>query len=106
MKVTLDFRLQKMPRVMNDEVYQLIRKGFIYIAGRDRFYRPIIVFNASMYNTLLPDPEDVTSAHLFIFSYVEKYMFCKGHIENVHTIMDLGGQGFTNLPVTAMKPMI
>ena len=75
---------------MNSKVYDLIQKGFIYIAGRDRNYRPVVVFNASLFNTLLPDPEDVTSAHLFIFSYIQKYMFCLGHIENVHTIMDLG----------------
>ena len=52
-----------MPRLINDPVYDLIRKGFMYIAGRDKKFRPVLVFNGWMINRLdpRPTPEDVIS---------------------------------------------
>lgn len=84
--------------MINDNVAQLLKSGFLYISGRDRNYRPLFCLRSSRILNMnpLPSPEDLISATVVFFEYARKFMQVPGKIENVVIIINsLGGNVFT-----------
>ena len=61
------FQQSHFPRKVNGYTFELLNNGLIYMAGRDRFYRPVIVLNGWKINTFEPKPteEDLITMALF-----------------------------------------
>ena len=62
--------------------------GVMYIAGRDRNYRPIIVTQIHLMNSMDPQPsnEDLVGMVFVIAEFVGKFMTKPGHVENMLSI--------------------
>ena len=78
--------------------------GFFYICGRDRHFRPTMVFNLK--RTDISDPEAVLRGVVFVQEEVIEKMFIPGQVECWNIIYDLGGMGITDVPVGALKSVI
>jgi hypothetical protein len=48
----INFKIEKFPIVYNDIYKEIFNTGCIYIHGRDNAYRPLIIFNPGMLNSL------------------------------------------------------
>ena len=77
------------------------KKGYFYPCGRDRNFRPILVFNATLFNP--KDMETPTLSTIFTHEEVINNMFLPGQVENWVIIYDLGGMGVTDIPMSAIK---
>ena len=77
------------------------KKGYFYPCGRDRYFRPVLVFNATLFNP--KDLDTPTLATIFTHEEVINNMFIPGQVENWVIIYDLGGMGVTDIPMSAIK---
>ena len=77
------------------------KKGYFYPCGRDKNFRPILVFNATLFNP--KDMETPTLSTIFTHEEVINNMFLPGQVENWVIIYDLGGMGVTDIPMSAIK---
>ena len=96
----LQWRAESLPPVLNDASAQLINSGFIYVHGRDRFFRPMLIINP---RRLLQfkgriGEEDVIRATVFLLEYMKNYMFLPAQVENWLLICDTAKLGMTELP--------
>lgn len=76
-----EYRAKEFPLKLSDNVRTMLKKGVIYLAGRDRNLRPIIVVQANLL-TQEALTSDTTSLCIFLFEFMIKYIFVPGRIEN------------------------
>ena len=64
------------PVTVNKVVFDLLSQGYLYIAGRDRMYRPILILRSKVLLDLaaFPTAEDIVTAVLMIFEYMVRVM--------------------------------
>ena len=73
----LQWREKSLPAVLNDASARLINSGFLYVHGRDRFFRPMLIINPRrllQFKGIVGD-EDVIRATVFLLEYMKTYMF-------------------------------
>ena len=75
-----------LPLKVNQKVHDIIQAGFVYIGGRDRFYRPVLIIRAARLLAQSPTPNEAIAAIYMTFLFMKKHMWCPGRIENVVTI--------------------
>ena len=90
---------------IDDKSRVLLENGFIYVHGRDKNLRPVVVLNVLKLN-LKETPEELTKSVSVILDMVRAYMFRPYHIENWVMIIDLGNKGVFSLPINALKQII
>ena len=82
--------------------------GFLYVHGRDKWFRPCLVLNSGVLSQIKishPDLFDIdllSTATIFILEYVKKYMFLPGQIENWVVIHNINKLAFNKLPRNEM----
>lgn len=68
--------------------------GFVYVHGRDRYFRPCMVFHAHVLERAKHDKtqqyniESINMAGIFLVEYMKKYMLIPGKVENWVVILD------------------
>ena len=91
----------------NSDISELLKSGGVYINGRDKSLRPIIVLqvqhliNQKQYfgqNNL-----NLLYFIIFIMEYASKYMMIPGRIENLILIVDCLDVGIFNAPFIAFN---
>lgn len=75
-----------------------------YPCGRDKNFRPILVFNAKKID--LKDFERSLKATLFVHEAVIQNMFLPGQVESWNIIYDLSNMGITEIPGNILKSII
>ena len=80
----------------------------MYISGRDRSYRPIVIINSIKLLNMspLPTTEEVCTATCIIFEYLGKVMFIPGIIENLILIVDNKGVNVFTMPYSLVRGII
>lgn len=73
----------------------------MYIQGRDKHFRPIMVMNARKFIENAHNTDSLVAAMAITIEYIKYYMMEPGHIENVINIIDLTGVGFS----TSITPL-
>mmetsp|Transcript_19495 Transcript_19495/g.22687 ORF Transcript_19495/g.22687 Transcript_19495/m.22687 type:complete len:242 (+) Transcript_19495:420-1145(+) len=81
---------------------RLLDSGFLYIHGRDKNFRPLIVLNTRVFADLQPEDEDTMASTHFVLQYMETYMTLEEKIENWVPIIDLDGMGFKDIPINRL----
>lgn len=71
----------------------LQKNGVFYASGRDRNFRPVLVFNAKKID--MKDFEKSFKATVLIHEEIIKNMFLPGQVESWVIIYDLAGMGVT-----------
>lgn len=78
--------------------------GMFYPCGRDKNFRPILVFNAKKID--LKDFESSLKATIFVHEQIMGNMFLPGQVESWDIIYDLAGMGITEIPTGTLKTML
>lgn len=86
----------------------LVQSGFVYICGRDRLFRPIVVMRYRIIQQMSPAPqsEDVIGAALIVFLFMQKYMLEDGVVENFVQIGDSQGVNVFTVPYKLLHSVI
>jgi hypothetical protein len=90
--------------MVNNHVFNLINSGMLYIQGRDRHYRPILVLRPSVIFKMnpLPTNDDLIAATCMIMSYGNSHMCQDGSVENFLLIVNMIEQNIFNIPYKLM----
>lgn len=86
----------------------MLQAGCMYIHGRDKYYRPIVVMDAAaMYRMIKEDKNSVNAEHLtelwiFLYMYIREVMFLPGQADFWLNICTLGNLGMTAIPRNAI----
>ena len=101
----INYMNESLPRMVNPVSFELLNRGFLYICGRDRNYRPILVNNGWIARTLpeLPSVEDIISTCMIVHYYIDKYMLVPGKVENICQINDNNNKGFVSMDIGRFK---
>ena len=99
---------EKFPFHITKRAFELLDNGMMYICGRDRLYRPIIVLRYSVITQMrpLPEPQDVIGAALLNLMFLEKYMLENGVVENVIQISDNTGSSILTMPYKLVRAVL
>ena len=67
----INYLNEKLPIMVNNNVFNLINSGMLYIQGRDVHFRPILVLRPSVIFKMnpLPTNDDIIAATCIIMSY-------------------------------------
>lgn len=68
-------------------------KGFFYPCGRDKLFRPILVFNCKLIDW--KNVEENVKATVFVHQMIIEKMLIPGQVESWIVIYDLGGMGLS-----------
>jgi hypothetical protein len=101
LKNHLDFRVNYFPiKLSNKAIEILVKTGFLYVHGRDRFCRPTIVCRAHGYISNLNkySYDEFLSAVVFFMEYLINFLMVPGQIECWNIINDLNGVSIFSLP--------
>lgn len=87
--------------------FEILNSGFSYIYGRDHCFRPLIVFQPSVYikNAKKYTFNEWCNACVYICEYVERNMLIKGQVENWIMLTDLKGASLFSLAGEVKKVM-
>ena len=81
------------PLKFTNNIKIVLNSGLMYMSGRDNFYRPIIIINASKVSYLIQklniDMEDIQKAVAFFINYIINFQMIPGQIENWLIISDI-----------------
>ncbi|EAR86555.2 CRAL TRIO domain protein (macronuclear) [Tetrahymena thermophila SB210] len=91
---------------IDEESKKLLESGFVYLLGRDKQYRPVVVLDCTKINVKKQGEKNVMRALCVLQDMIKKYMFVNYHIENWVFIIDTGGMGLFDLPINALKMII
>jgi hypothetical protein len=102
------FCIEKFPVTITKGVFELLSTGFLYIAGRDRMFRPILVLKSKRILEMNPFPkgEDIVNATLMIFEYVKHVMEKPGHVENIMLIINSAGANVLTMPYSVITKCV
>ena len=88
----------------------LLNSGGIYIHGRDRNLRPVLVCNvqkllqASKY--FGDNNTDLICMLIYLMEYMDHFVMIKGRVENVLLILDCDNMGLFNAPYALIKQIL
>ena len=101
-------KTETLPMMINEKTLDIMRKGFFYIAGRDRCLRTIVVCNPSVIFTMKPVPtgNEVIASLMATTAYNQSYMLQDGVIENVLIVINMQGLGIFNMNYGLMKEIL
>jgi len=119
LKAHLAWRAQINKSGPTDRSLRLLRNGVVYISGRDKDFRPIIIVNADKitysgvnrddYNDSLLSQagiEDFTGALCFVLSVAKEFYMVPGRVENWVIMAETSGLGFEDVPFKVFKTII
>ena len=73
------WRAENIPVKISDSVENMIKSGFMYVHGRDRNFRPLIVIRPRIVTEIgITDPNDGIMACVFMMEYVRANLFLPG----------------------------
>ncbi|KAK3234233.1 hypothetical protein CYMTET_55504 [Cymbomonas tetramitiformis] len=87
----------------DDTLNALLTKGVMYIHGRDKCMRPIIVCRGEALVAL--SSEDATRLIVHTMQLCIDRLFVKNKVEQVHVIVDLCGVSFFSMPTSVVKDL-
>jgi len=101
LKNHLEFRKSYFPMNVSSKIIEILTKtGFLYVHGRDRFCRPLIICRAQGYisNINKYSYEDFLGAIVFFMEYLINFLMIPGQVECWNIINDLNGASILTLP--------
>ena len=103
---TLDFRREYMPCILNDEIKEIVDSGMMYLHGRDKCFRPIIVIQSERIKSSVKDLENIKKAFFFVNQYWFDNMMVPTKIENFVSVNDMSGVTMKKMPVKFVKNVL
>jgi hypothetical protein len=88
METCLTDRVQRLP-ISEADVFEDLRRGFMYWHGRDRKCRPCLVIRLERMGELINDSARAIRLVIFVLEYAIKFAMAPGRVENWVVILDL-----------------
>mmetsp|Transcript_7108 Transcript_7108/g.6372 ORF Transcript_7108/g.6372 Transcript_7108/m.6372 type:complete len:167 (-) Transcript_7108:741-1241(-) len=85
---------------------ELLKKGVIYLAGRDKKYRPIIVMNLYRVDLDKTDMQDFIGAIASLCMIVRDHCFVPYFVENWIIIIEVNGLSLWSFPFKLVKEVL
>lgn len=92
------FKNEKLPMEINDDFINIMNSGFLYVHGRDKFYRPLIMFNPGLLSTVNCSLENWNKFGVFFMEFLVNKCLLPSKVENWNIIVDLGELSMTDIP--------
>ena len=83
---------------MHGNYKEIFNTGCIYIHGRDNAYRPLIIFNPGMLNSLNQPIEIWKSFGIFLMEFLVNKCLVPSRVENWNIIVDFSTLSMANIP--------
>ncbi len=99
-KETIKFNESYYPFQINIRIKYILNSGLMYLCGKDKKFRPIIIIQAKKTSNLLSEEykiEEIQEAIIYFLNYIIKYHLIPGQIENWVFISDLFDVGISEL---------
>ncbi|KMZ80380.1 hypothetical protein PVIIG_06018 [Plasmodium vivax India VII] len=96
----LEWRDENLP-VKYEDVEDMLKKGYIYVHGRDKQMHPIIIINCK--NFISASAKDVLKVAYYWMEFIISELFIEGKIEQWRVIIDLSSCGVLNIPIGTLK---
>lgn len=95
-----NWRLQHLPINYNKTINDILNCGFIYVYGRDHYFRPIIVINVEIYlkKKDLYSYDNWSKSIIYLLEYIKDKLLIPGQIEQWVTIMNMSNCSFLTIP--------
>jgi len=103
MKQHLQWRELPERGVIDPPAKKFIDEGIIYISGRDKQYRPIIIINLYRVDLKIMSLKDIIEALCFVLDVCRKYYFVPGKVENWVIFLELNHGGIFDFPTKVLK---
>jgi hypothetical protein len=103
MKQHLEWRQLPERGELNPEARKLLEEGYVYIAGRDKQFRPVIIVNGYRVDLKIIKLEDFLQALCFVLDTVRKFYFIPGKVENWIIFIENNNEGVFNFPLKVIK---
>lgn len=83
---------------------EILNSGFMYLAKRDKRFRPVMVVNCAVVKKFSQkDLDDLVPCIEHLLTFMQAHICIKGKADTMTLIIDLNGLGMTEIPVTALK---
>lgn len=94
----ISFKNEKLPVEINDDFKKILNSGFLYVHGRDKFYRPLIVLNPGLFTSIDFPTEIWDKFGFFLLEFLVQKFLVPSRVENWNIIVDFGQLSMSNLP--------
>lgn len=94
----ISFKNEKLPIEINDTFNTILNSGFVYVHGRDKRYRPLIIVNPGLFTSINCSLENWERFFVFLMEFLIKEFLLPSKVENWNIIVDLGDLSMTNIP--------
>lgn len=92
------FKNERLPIEINDDFKNIMNTGFLYVHGRDKFYRPLIVFNPGLFSSINCSKENWDKFGIFFLEFMVNKCLLQSKVENWNIMVDLGDLSMANIP--------
>lgn len=89
-----------------NDIAPILKSGFLYVSGRDKMYRPLMILNVRKLIDGNYPIEAVQAASAFFCDFVVKKLLVPGRVENWVMIIDLNDVGMTSLPAKKVQAIV
>jgi hypothetical protein len=103
LKDHLEWRASPDRGILSPKAYKYLEDGIMYISGRDKQYRPIVIINVYKINPKQLDLTDFIAALCFVLDTCKKFYFVPGKVENWVIIIESNSMGVFNFPFKIVK---
>ena len=92
------FKDEKLPIEISDEFKKITDSGFLYIHGRDKYYRPLIILNPGIFSTIDCSLKVWDKFGIFLMEFLVKKCLLPSKVENWNIIVDFSQLSMGNIP--------
>ncbi|CAD8175190.1 unnamed protein product [Paramecium octaurelia] len=91
---------------LNSGSQAILDKGIIYMGGRDKKFRPSVIFQVGLIDQKNIKGEEFLAALNTVFMITQQYCFYEGFVENWIILIDTAELGLLSLPIEILKKII
>ncbi|OMJ67361.1 hypothetical protein SteCoe_35492 [Stentor coeruleus] len=109
LKISIDAVAEMIPldyKILFPKIYSLLNEGFLYIHGRDRYFRPLVVLDIPKIDLKKHTVQDYVDLTVFLMEFVIEYMLIPGKVENWINIVEMGRLGIRELPFKSLIKLL
>ena len=94
------FKNEKLPIEFESSFKDILNSGCLYVYGRDNAYRPLIIFNPGMFNSLKISTEIWSKFGIYFMELLINKFLVPSRVENWNIVVDLGSLSMADIPYT------
>jgi len=106
LKTYLDWLSHPNRKVILPKSLELLKEGLVYMSGRDKQFRPVIVVNVDRVDLKKMTMDDFTETLCTLCSVVEKYCFVPGKVENWVFIIETNNMSMWSFPFKILQKLV